>query len=160
MDLDAYENLIHKRIIGQQNIMNLKKKNIDFENKKINQNVINAELFKLITKSNEKMIDKIEEKNDKITDVINTLPYYQNYQNQEQEQLSLPLDRDEKQIYNFSEPLQPIEEAFLDDLSQKDNNVFLYKKKDGKDVYSDVKIIHINKLNKATDDELKNQYES
>ena len=47
MDLDTYENLIQKRIIAQQNIMNLKK-NIDFENQTIERDFINAELDKLI----------------------------------------------------------------------------------------------------------------
>ena len=37
MDLDTYENLIHKRVKGQQNIMNLKKKNTDFQNQKIDR---------------------------------------------------------------------------------------------------------------------------
>ena len=109
------------------------------------------------------MINKIEEKNDKINDVINTLTYYKNYQKQEQEELTLPLDRDEKvdekQGYNFSKPLEAIEKSVLDDLSDS-KKVFLYKKKDGKDVYSNVTIIGVNNLIKAADDELNNEYKS
>ena len=37
MDLDTYENLIHKRVKAQKNIMNLKKKNTDFQNQKIDR---------------------------------------------------------------------------------------------------------------------------
>ena len=77
--------------------------------------------------------------------------------------MSLPLPKDEKKdekiIYNFNEPLEPIEKSFLDDLSDS-KNVFLYKKKNGDDVYSDVKIIGVNNLIKATDDELNDEYKS
>ena len=41
MDLDTYENLIHKRVKAQQNIMNLKKKNTDFQNQKIDRDFHN-----------------------------------------------------------------------------------------------------------------------
>ena len=38
--------------------------------------------------------------------------------------------------------------------------MFLYKKNNGDDVYSDVNIIAVDKLIKASDDELKKQYDS
>ena len=76
-----------------------------------------------------------------------------------QEQLSLPLDEDEKIIYNFNKPLLPIQRAFLDDLTE-DKQVFLYKKKNGDDVYSNVKIIDVDNLIKSSDDELKNELKS
>ena len=138
-------------------MLNLKKKNLDFENQKVDRDFYNAELFKPIVKSSETLVEKMEEKNDKINEIItNTLPYYEN---QEQEQLSLPLDKDEKTVYNFNKPLEPIQKAFLDDLSQN-KKVFLYKKKNGEGVYSNVKIIGVNNLIKATNDELRDEYNS
>ena len=62
MNLNTYEDLIQKRILAQRNILNLKKKNIDFENQKVNRDFYNTELFKPITQSHEKMIDKMEKK--------------------------------------------------------------------------------------------------
>ena len=109
------------------------------------------------------MVEKIGEKNDKIGYLItNTLPYYENYK---QEQLALPLDRDEKvenvnekQIYSFNEPLESIEQDFLSELSE--NKKVFYIQKVGKDVYSDEKIIGISNLIKSSDDELNDQYKS
>ena len=162
MDLNSHEDLIQKRVLAQKQILNLKKKNIDFENQKVDRDFYNAELFKPIIDTNEKMIDKMEEKNDKINEIIsNTLPYYEDQdQDQMQEQLSLPLlNEDEKIIYNFSKPLEPIQRDFLDELTEN-NQVFLYKKKNGDDVYSNVKIIGVDNLKKASDDELKSELKS
>ena len=60
------------------------------------------------------------------------MPYYED-QEQVQEQLSLPLyektiDKNEKIIYNFSKPLEPIEKSFLDNLTDN-KNVFCIKRK-------------------------------
>ena len=117
MDLNTYEDLIQKRVLAQKQILNLKKKNIDFEYQKVDRDFYNAELFKPIVETNEKMIDKMEENNDKINEIIsNTLPCYED-QEQVQEQLSLPFDEDDI-IYNFSKPLEPIQRDFLDELSE------------------------------------------
>ena len=62
MDLNTYENLIQKRILAQKKMLKLKQKNIDFENQKVDRDFYNAELFKPIIDTNEKMIDKMEEK--------------------------------------------------------------------------------------------------
>ena len=62
MDLNTYEDFIQKRILAQKQILNLKKKNLDFENQRVDRDFHNAELFKPIIDSNEKMIDKMEEK--------------------------------------------------------------------------------------------------
>ena len=60
MDLNTYEDLIQKRVLAQKQMLNLKKKNIDFESQKIDRDFYNAEIFKPIVQSNEKMIDKME----------------------------------------------------------------------------------------------------
>ena len=128
MDLNTYEDLIQKRVLAQKQILNLKKKNIDFENQKIDRDFNNAEFFKPITDINEKMIDKMEEKNDKINEIIsNSLPYYEDEdQLQDNEQLTLPYNEEnESYTYDISKTLLPKEKQFLDDLSDS----FIYKKK-------------------------------
>ena len=123
MDLNTYEDLIQKRVLAQKQILNLKKKNIDFENQKVDRDFNNAEFFKPITDSNEKMIDKMEEKNDKINEIIsNSLPYYEDIdQLQDNEQLSLPYnlpynEEDESYTYDIGKILSPVQKQFLDDL--------------------------------------------
>ena len=131
MDLNTYEDLIQKRVLAQKQILNLKKKNIDFENQKVDRDFNNAEFFKPITDSNEKMIDKMEEKNDKINEIIsNSLPYYEDQdQLQDQEQLTLPYNEEnETLIYDLSKPLLREEKQFLNDLAEN-KKVELYKKK-------------------------------
>ena len=134
MDLNTYEDLIQKRVLAQKQILNLKKKNIDFENQKVDRDFNNAEFFKPITDSNEKMIEKMEEKNDKINEIIsNSLPYYED-EFQDNEQLTLPYNEDnEALIYDPSKPISSDEKKFLDDLAG-DNEVFIFKKKNGDDV--------------------------
>ena len=152
MDLNTYEDLIQKRLLAQKQILNLKKKNIDFENQKVDRDFNNAEFFKPITDSNEKLIDKMEEKNDKINEIIsNSLPYYED---QENEQLTLPYnEEDEIYTYDISKKLSPEEKQFLEDLSE--NKVIpLYTKKNGEEVNANIKIIGVNNIMKASDDEL------
>ena len=159
MDLNTYEDLIQKRVLAQKQILNLKKKNIDFENQKIDRDFNNAEFFKPITDSNEKMIDKMEEKNDKINEIIsNSLPYYEDEdQLQDNEQLTLPYNEEnESYTYDISKKLSPEEKQFLEDLSE--NKVIpLYTKKNGEEVNANIKIIGVDNIMKATDDELKNE---
>ena len=159
MDLNTYEDLIQKRVLAQKQILNLKKKNIDFENQKIDRDFNNAEFFKPITDSNEKMIDKMEEKNDKINEIIsNSLPYYEDEdQLQDNEQLTLPYNEEnESYTYDISIKLTPEEKQFLLDLSE--NKVIpLYTKKNGEEVNANIKIIGVDNIMKATDDELKNE---
>ena len=159
MDLNTYEDLIQKRVLAQKQILNLKKKNIDFENQKIDRDFNNAEFFKPITDSNEKMIDKMEEKNDKINEIIsNSLPYYEDEdQLQDNEQLTLPYNEEnESYTYDISKTLLPQEKQFLEDLSVK-KVIHLYTKKNGEKVNSDIKIIGVDNIMKASDDELKNE---
>ena len=159
MDLNTYEDLIQKRVLAQKQILNLKKKNIDFENQKIDRDFNNAEFFKPITDSNEKMIDKMEEKNDKINEIIsNSLPYYEDEdQLQDNEQLTLPYNEEnESYTYDISKTLLPQEKQFLEDLSVK-KVIHLYTKKNGEEVNSDIKIIGVDNIMKASDDELKNE---
>ena len=159
MDLNTYEDLIQKRVLAQKQILNLKKKNIDFENQKIDRDFNNAEFFKPITDSNEKMIEKMEEKNDKINEIIsNSLPYYEDEdQLQDNEQLTLPYNEEnESYTYDISIKLTPEEKQFLVDLSE--NKVIpLYTKKNGEEVNANIKIIGVDNIMKATDDELKNE---
>ena len=159
MDLNTYEDLIQKRVLAQKQILNLKKKNIDFENQKIDRDFNNAEFFKPITDSNEKMIDKMEEKNDKINEIFsNSLPYYEDEdQLQDNEQLTLPYNEEnESYTYDISKKLSPEEKQFLEDLSE--NKVIpLYTKKNGEEVNANIKIIGVDNIMKATDDELKNE---
>ena len=118
----------------------------------------NAELVKPITDTNEKMIEKMEEKHDKINEIIsNTLPYYEDQdQDQDKEQLTLPYNEEnETLIYDISKPLLPKEKEFLNDLS-KNGKVPIYIKKNGETIYADVKIIGVDNILKSTDDELIN----
>ena len=158
MDLNTYEDLIQKRLLAQKQILNLKKKNIDFENQKVDRDFNNAEFFKPITDSNEKLIDKMEEKNDKINEIIsNSLPYYEDKDN---EQLTLPYnEEDEIYTYDISKTLSPEEKQFLEDLSVK-KVIPLYTKKNIEVVNSDIKIIGVDNIMKASDDELKNELHS
>ena len=156
MDLNTYEDLIQKRLLAQKQILNLKKKNIDFENQKVDRDFNNAEFFKPITDSNEKLIDKMEEKNDKINEIIsNSLPYYEDQdQFQDNEQLTLPYnEEDEIYVYDISKKLSPEEKQFLEDLSEK-KVIPLYTKKNGEEVNTDIKIIGVDNIMKASNDEL------
>ena len=76
------------------------------------------------------MIEKMEEKNDKINEIIsNTLPYYEDKdQVQMKEMLTLPYDENEKFSYDISKPLLPEEKKFLNGLSEN-KEVPLYIKK-------------------------------
>ena len=159
MDLNTYEDLIQKRLLAQKQILNLKKKNIDFENQKVDRDFNNAEFFKPITDSNEKLIDKMEEKNDKINEIIsNSLPYYEDQdQFQDNELLTLPYneedEEDEIYVYDISKKLSPEGKQFLEKLSE--NKVIpLYTKKNGKEVNADIKIIGVDNIMKASNDEL------
>ena len=162
MNLNTYEDLIQKRVLAQKQILNLKKKNIDFENQKVDRDFNNAEFFKPITDSNEKMIEKMEEKNDKINEIIsNSLPYYEDQdQLQDKEQLTLPYNEEnevnETLIYDLSKPLLREEKQFLNDLAEN-KKVELYKKKNGETVNADIKIIGVDNIMKSSDEELKNE---
>ena len=80
------------------------------------------------------MIEKMEEKNDKINEIIsNSLPYYEDQdQLQDKEQLTLPYNEEnevnETLIYDLSKPLLREEKQFLNDLAEN-KKVELYKKK-------------------------------
>ena len=105
------------------------------------------------------MIDKMEEKNDKINEIIsNSLPYYEDEdQLQDNEQLTLPYNEEnESYTYDISKTLLPQEKQFLEDLSVK-KVIHLYTKKNGEEVNSDIKIIGVDNIMKASDDELKNE---
>ena len=159
MDLNTYEDLIQKRVLAQKQILNLKKKNIDFENQKVDRDFNNAEFFKPITDSNEKMIEKMEEKNDKINEIIsNSLPYYE-----DNEQLTLPYNEENEEneeieglIYDVGKKINHDEKKFLDDLAG-DNKVLIFKKKNGDEIYSNIKIIGVDNISKSTDEDLKNE---
>ena len=105
------------------------------------------------------MIDKMEEKNDKINEIIsNSLPYYEDEdQLQDNEQLTLPYNEEnESYTYDISKTLLPKEKQFLEDLSVK-KVIHLYTKKNGEEVNSNIKIIGVKNIMKASDDELKNE---
>ena len=120
----------------------------------------NAELFKPIIDSNDKMIEKMEEKNDKVNEIIsNTLPYYEDQdQVQDKEQLTLPYNENDNEtlIYDLSKPLLPEERKFLNDLSEN-KEVPIYKKKNNETVNANVKILGVDNIMKSSDDELKNE---
>ena len=159
MDLNTYEDLIQERVLAQKEILKLKTKNIDFENQKVDRDFNNAEFVKPITDSNEKMIENMEEKNDKINEIIsNSLPYYEDQdQLQDKEQLTLPYNEEnEGLIYDISKPLLPKEKQFLEDLA-RNKEVPLYKTKNGEVVNADIKIIGVDNIMNSSDDELKNE---
>ena len=73
----------------------------------------------------------MEEKNDKINEIIsNSLPYYEDQdQLQDKQQLTLPYNEEnETLIYDLSYPLLREENQFLNDLAEN-KKVELYKKK-------------------------------
>ena len=102
----------------------------------------------------------MEEKNDKINEIIsNSLPYYEDQdQLQDKEQLTLPYNEEnEGLIYDITKPLLPEEKQFLEDLAGDNEKKPLYKKKNGETVYTNIKIIGVDNIMNSSDDELKNE---
>ena len=89
------------------------------------------------------MIEKMEEKNDKINEIIsNSLPYYEDQdQLQDNEQLTLPYNEEnETYLYDISKRLLPEEKQFLKDLSEN-KVVPLYIKKMAKKLMLILKLL-------------------
>ena len=175
MKLEEYKNLVTLQLMSDNTLHNNVEGKKAYENNKIDQAFENATLFKPITDSNKKLIDRIEKKTEQsdesIKKITDALPIY-NTQETQQTHLSI----DDKTLHEEPKPStsntsstrnlnimnifdNDEESKFINDLMD-DKKVYLYTRKKGvdsdesEDVYTDVKLLNLNSLENYSNEQL------
>ena len=167
MDLEAYKKLVELQMYSDGTLHQIQEAEKNYENNKIDQEFENIKRFKPITDSNKELIDRIEKKTNQsdeiLTRISDALPYYnQNVQSQE------PLTLDDKTTSKPSTSRNLGIMNIFDDNSEREfindlidgKKIFLYTRKKGvdtdesEDVYTDIKLLDLNKLSTYSNDEI------
>ena len=164
MDLEVCKKLVELQMYSDGTLHQIQEAKKNYENNKIDQEFENIKRFKQITDSNKELIDRIEKKTNQSDELIkkitDALPYY-NQNVQPHEQLTLDDKTTPKpspsrslgimNIFNNNE-----EREFINNLIEG-NKVCLYSKKTGDksdDIYTDTKLLDLNKLTNYSNKEL------
>ena len=175
MKLEDYKKLVNIEIMSVNGLNDILEANKAYQNNEIEKSFENAKIFKPLIDNNKELIDRIEKKTDQtdelIKNITDALPYYNQQLLVQQEPLTYDDgnkdddkddDKDKKETLNvnFLNSLDnDVERNFINDLIQ-DKKVYLYTGKSGKnkniDIYSDIKLIDLNDIQKYSISDLEN----
>ena len=185
MKLEDYKKLVEIQLLTENGLQDILEANKAYQNNEIEKEFDNAKKFKPLIQSNKELFDRIMKKTDQSDDmkkIIDALMLY-NQQQQAQQQVQpqaqaqaeaqqqvQPQSQAEAQAQAEALPQAQVEDVkaqartegesikisddFVGDII-KGKNVFLYETKKG-DVYTDIKLLSLNDMNKFTKKDLEN----